>query len=285
LWYFMDNHKNYIMKKHLLLFLAIIPFLTSFSQISYTCNFDSINEQDAWTEYRLGDSDNSHWLFHTSNYLSPHYSLGHDYPMDSGVDSVDDWMVSPPLWMGDFADLTVSVMQSRLSMPPDVYLGLWYSTGSPDPADHDFTELLDLTILPDSQFVYIDTTYQIQTGADTAYIAFRYKADYYAWLMVWIDNLNIIGSYQLDINDNYSLASTEYKIYPNPATDYLHIPNDLKDTFKLEIFDPCGKKVVEYSSNNNESTVIDITPLDSGIYFYCLSSENELLYSDKLVIN
>jgi len=181
------------MKKTLLIFILLGFYNFSNAQIYYGNGFDSTLEQNFWTEYRLGDSDMNNWTYSATTASQP-YCLYHDYPMATGTDSVEDWMVSNALYLAQNGIFNLKIKSSRMSNPPEVYFGIWISNGSKNPADSYYVEIVDLTLFPQT-FGFVDTFFTILIQADTGYIAFKYKAGYYDWLMISIDDISIMGAY------------------------------------------------------------------------------------------
>jgi hypothetical protein len=58
----------------------------------------------------------------------------------------------------------------------------------------------------------------------------------------------------------------QFSIYPNPATDILHIHPVKTGAFSVSIFSMSGQVVMQ-SENNKTAAVLDISELDAGIYF------------------
>ncbi len=80
-----------------------------------------------------------------------------------------------------------------------------------------------------------------------------------------------------------SIASNlQFKIYPNPANDYVMV-SDLADDAEVTIFDILGKEVFK-KANFNRELKIDITQYDAGIYMVQLRSEGKTA-NKKLVVN
>ncbi|MCF8298590.1 MAG: T9SS type A sorting domain-containing protein [Saprospiraceae bacterium] len=275
------------MKKTLLILILLGFYNFSNAQVYWGTGFDSTSEQSFWTEYRLGDSDMHNWNYAPSTASQP-FCLNHDYPMTTGTDSVEDWMVSNALYLAQSGILNVKIMSSRMSSPPDVYFGIWMSDGSKNPADSDFVEIVDLTLFPQT-FGFVDTSFTIPISADTGYIAFKYTAGYYEWLMVSIDDLAIMGAYPVGLaSKNFNNSSVQ--VYPNPVYDYctFEIKNydasKIQGQIELEIYDCIGKlvKVNYYPASN--SFKFHKGNLNSGLYFYKIKSENNIIYSGKLLI-
>lgn len=273
-------------KKTLLLFILLGFYNFSNAQIYWGTGFDSTSEQNFWTEYRLGDSDMNHWTYSASTASQP-YCLYHDYPMDAGTDSVEDWMVSNALYLAQNGIFNLKIKSSRMSNPPDVYFGIWISDGSKNPADSDFVEIVDLTLFPQT-FGFVDTFFTIPIQADTGYIAFKYTAGYYEWLMISIDDIAIMGAYPLGIASQSINKSPQ--VYPNPVKDYCtfefadYDKNKIQDRIELEIYDCMGKLVKVNSYPASNSFKFHKGNLNAGLYFYKIKSTNNLIYSGKLLI-
>ncbi|WP_316635740.1 T9SS-dependent choice-of-anchor J family protein [uncultured Flavobacterium sp.] len=77
------------------------------------------------------------------------------------------------------------------------------------------------------------------------------------------------------------------KAYPNPVTDQLNVvvKTEENKNFKFRLYDLHGHLVgnsVEINGNQN-TTVIPVNNLQSGIYIYTLTENNKVIYSDKII--
>jgi len=88
-----------------------------------------------------------------------------------------------------------------------------------------------------------------------------------------------LGMYKVDIPTEvaYSKDEKEINIYPNPASDYIHIKGCEKKF--IEIYSVEGIKVIEAENGNR----IDVSKLPSGIY-YCTLKTGMLSETVKLII-
>ncbi len=66
-------------------------------------------------------------------------------------------------------------------------------------------------------------------------------------------------------------TTSKFKVYPNPANDYVTIAVTDVDSYKLSVTDLTGKVVIEKSLNGIENNV-DLSFLSSGAYFFTLNS-------------
>ncbi len=113
-------------------------------------------------------------------------------------------------------------------------------------------------------------------------IRFRLKSDEIntnkeGWM---IDHI-IFRGYEMmgSVND---LSKNKIKVYPNPTNDVIHFSSSSTSLngFQFYLFDITGKIILLSEISDNE--LINIQHLKSGIYFYKLQKENEVL-TGKLV--
>ena len=204
------------MKKKLLLSFCLLWFynlLNAQSQsLPYSTGFDSTSQQAGWQEFRLGVLNSFNWKYETGNPppSSPN-SLFHDYNVGgSPTDTTDDWFVSPPFIFNGSTQLNLKVfVVTTAGTTPSDYFGIWFSSGTSNPASGNFYELANLTDMQ-PQFQWLDTSITLSTVADSGYIAFRYSATD-NWFQIYIDDVNIIP-----INNSRTIDSL--KIIPNNPT-------------------------------------------------------------------
>jgi hypothetical protein len=101
--------------------------------------------------------------------------------------------------------------------------------------------------------------------------------------MYYLDDFNLTSTPLLvqDINDSEIID-----VYPQPAKDNLNI--DIKfshnDVSRLDLYDIQGKVLLSTVVNQNSNNVsLDVSELNSGIYFVKVQSENNL-YTKKVQI-
>jgi len=70
-------------------------------------------------------------------------------------------------------------------------------------------------------------------------------------------------------------------IYPNPSVNYLIIDNITNNNLNISVFDITGKKVLQQNIINNNK--VDISALQSGVYFIQILKQNEVVYTDKFI--
>jgi DNA-directed RNA polymerase alpha subunit len=67
--------------------------------------------------------------------------------------------------------------------------------------------------------------------------------------------------------------TSSFNVYPNPVNDKLYIETLTQtQTLTVEIYDVYGRQ--QSMVNGQQSTVIDVTSLNSGVYFVKVVTEN-----------
>lgn len=101
-------------------------------------------------------------------------------------------------------------------------------------------------------------------------------------LPIYIDDLNF-DSFMIHVDSNK--IESETIIYPNPASDYLHIL--LPESFEykdIKIYDLHGRFVINYSIANKEKDIqINISNLNSGIYVVQITTNKKNIVSKMII--
>jgi uncharacterized repeat protein (TIGR01451 family) len=160
-----------------------------------------------WSVHKLAGTGTTTWIRDTAQSLSPPASARRIYG-GSADGNQDDWLVTPAIalesavlsyfdrgqWMGDYG-----------------YSGVWISTGSCDPADNDFVELLETADIP---ITWRATPVVVDLGAysgESACLAFRYSGDFaHTW---WIDDVvveSVVPSTYTSIHLPVAVIPTTY---------------------------------------------------------------------------
>jgi sugar lactone lactonase YvrE len=71
-------------------------------------------------------------------------------------------------------------------------------------------------------------------------------------------------------------------LYPNPATDILHLEMNLTEGNFFEIYNSAGQKIRSYNIKN-ENTEVDINDLRKGIYFTRIVNNNGIIYKSTFI--
>ena len=83
---------------------------------------------------------------------------------------------------------------------------------------------------------------------------------------VFYDNFSL--DVTLSVND---VLASEFKIYPNPAKNYLNIESKNIAISSVEMYNIIGKKVI--SENNLVNSKLNVSSLSTGIYLLKVNSD------------
>ena len=84
----------------------------------------------------------------------------------------------------------------------------------------------------------------------------------------------------VDTDGVEELATREWNLYPNPAKDYVVVPQNITYDY-IQISDLQGKEIIQI---HDKISQIDVSKLDEGCYFIHLIVEGKII-SKKLMIN
>lgn len=79
----------------------------------------------------------------------------------------------------------------------------------------------------------------------------------------------------------------EINIFPNPASSTITVScnKPLQSIYVLSIYDLLGKKVKGFVKMVNNKIEIDVSDLQSGIYFLQVENKQEIIQQEKIVIS
>ncbi len=257
------------MKNFTIYFLAALAVLINTNAkaqqaLPYYSGFDSPAEKVGWQQYNLGvNATYGPWGFSNGGFSAPD-CIYHDYN-DTGT--VEDWYVSPALTILSQSSVslkirTFAVMGNAIATD---YIGVWYSSGSGDPNDGQFTEVAELTglTIPANQLVWVDTTINLPFTSGSGYVAFKFKNEN-NWFTISIDNVTVTA---LVTGMENKLTENDLLIHPNPSAGKIFIKCSKKIN-SIAIYNLLGEKI--YSTDAGiiqKSEGIDLYDYPKGIYF------------------
>ena len=99
-----------------------------------------------------------------------------------------------------------------------------------------------------------------------------------------ITNFAQLKIVNLPSSTNTFTIAKQIRVYPNPTRDQLHIqPESAILIHSLHIFNSVGQEVLQYQNNNDEIIDLNISTLETGVYFMLLESTNQEKYSVRFV--
>ena len=92
------------------------------------------------------------------------------------------------------------------------------------------------------------------------------------WDMYYLDDFNLSS---LPLSVNNKTDSDLISIYPQPAQDYIHFNYklDKDEIHNLYLYDIQGNKILSTAGNNSNNVTLDVSNLNSGIYFVKIYSK------------
>ncbi len=215
------------------------------SRALLTEDFESgVFPPDGWQTYRLGATDDRGWIESTYQYHSSSHSCVH--PDDDYNSMAHDWIVTPAVQIGSDSQLQFYERNQYVYGNYYTYHGVWISTGSGDPADGDFVELMEFgNGAEDWVLRTIDLS---EYMGETAYFGFYYQGDYDS---LWrIDDVTVTGEPLPDwltVEGSQSLSGT--------------IPPGITESLAVEL-DATGMDIGTYGASllitpaNDQGTIL-----------------------------
>lgn len=114
---------------------------------------------------------------------------------------------------------------------------------------------------------YADTSVTINLNAysgQSVYIGFEYTTSTsYNASDLYLDDVEVINTNSSAISENEKI---DFKIFPNPAQDYIYVSGDLKNQSIAKVYDVNGRVLATKQIQMNDRK-LDISGLVSGMYF------------------
>jgi hypothetical protein len=248
---------------------AISLFLTSdlsSQNLPYSCNFDSSNDQAGWTYYQEGVDGSSSWNMSGAGYSAPN-GLSHDYNVGAASNDVlIDWMVSPALITDGPFEVSLMVRQTGFSTPTNDNCEIYIIVGDPDPTSGGAVLFGNLSApLPSASWVPMSFVNTNLVGEFR--IAFRYKTIGPAWSTYAIDDI-AVELQSSNLTSENALMNPDVIVYPNPFCDLIRMRGlEGFDQPNFTITDAAGKLVDPSSISGQYDGSVDLSQLNSGIYF------------------
>lgn len=128
----------------------------------------------------------------------------------------------------------------------------------------------------------------------------KYNEDQVAWVAgyygygserggIWVSEISAPNTVPAAVEENTN--NNGVKAYPNPATEFVALTFDMAKTehVKIELYDMKGSLVKTLDQGTvkagKNQLRFNIQPLDTGVYFLKIASENGEIYTEKIVKN
>ncbi|MDD4297927.1 MAG: choice-of-anchor J domain-containing protein [Ruminiclostridium sp.] len=241
----------------------------------YTQGFEGVFPPTCWTNLDE-DGDNNYWVQATTPNTESH--SGDNCAMSASwisgtILTPDNWLISPQFDINaNNLELRFWVAAQDPDYPAEKYSVLVSTTGN-SPAD--FTEIHSEVLRSD---VYSEVILPLSTyNGQNIYIAFRHwdSSDNF---QMKIDDFSVAEVSTVGVNSN---STSNYSVYPNPAKNSIRVESN-QTINMVRILNVLGQEVYSEALSNN-STVINVSTLRSGIYFVNIET-NEGVKTQRISI-
>ncbi|PKP41063.1 MAG: hypothetical protein CVT95_13020 [Bacteroidetes bacterium HGW-Bacteroidetes-12] len=104
------------------------------------------------------------------------------------------------------------------------------------------------------------------------------------------DSLSVVVNYQVTSVGINMMEDIKFSdAYPNPANDYAYFNYSIpqgNSNASLVVFDLLGSVIIDKEITNHQGTLkINTYNLTNGVYFYSLITENQTIFTRKLIVN
>ncbi|MBP7400747.1 MAG: T9SS type A sorting domain-containing protein [Chitinophagales bacterium] len=236
--------------------------------LSYYATIDSIFEgYNTDFLYGLEFSPNSQRLYVTKEGI-PGKAYLYQYTLDSIADIKATEQI---IYINNESGSNQKIL-SQLQLAPDnkIYVALVGSYDNP-------TTALCVINNPDASGMACDfDTLTVNTGGRTIEIGLPNMPNY---------NLGVMEKSGCDTIGNTAVNTINknaIQLYPNPAHNYIYLKQAPLGIVQIHIADIYGKELLYV--NQNGADIINISSLSSGLYFITITQENEMLITQKLVV-
>ena len=171
----------------------------------------------------------------------------------TALDSASRWMITPPLALGAFGNYIQWNAKSHDPSYPDDYLVLVSTT------DNQLTSFTDtIGYIKEENFEWTNREVNLFTKGyfdQTIYVAFVNRT--LDGFKLYIDDIEVRKEDPVGLQEPNVVS---YMVYPNPATDVIHVSSSEKIE-QLEVLDLNGMRVLSSSTS-----FMNVEALPTGIY-------------------
>ena len=286
---FVVNIDENIPEKHTIdLNVSVIPNEITDNTTSFTYRFEK--DFNSWTT--IDANNDAHTWYHTTQ-VDEHFVVnlsshsGHGHLMSESSCNLtmepmkpDDYIVSPSM-IGVTENTSFSVWACNQDRYYFENFGLAVSTET-NPSASDFTTIAEWEITDDrvaSPWKEYTVNLSKYAGQHIWVAVRHFKSE--DQFILCIDDISINNfvncqkwSHDFSLNLDATSITEEnisFDIYPNPVNNRLYIETQ---TLTIEIYDIYGRRQVTETPSHQDNLSIDVSSLNSGVYFVKVVTEN-----------
>jgi hypothetical protein len=282
-------------------YFAIYPFTNSGQDINYkvdgtapAASASTTNVVDVTIEYENFDQSWGNWT--TISVLGTQvWDRDNSYGINfspcaqmSGYEGQsyqnDDWLISPPMNFDEYLNETLVFMNAKSYSGPDLEVKI--STDYDGGGDPNTATWTTKSFTMSSGFFEWTSSGEIDISefeGTAVHVAFHFTSTTSQSATWEIDEIEINGQQEVGIHDLNGIERM-ISVYPNPASDHVTIKNLAEGFEQVSITSLSGMRIKTLELTGN-TTRIDISDLENGIYFISFSDDKEKgVVTRKLII-
>ncbi len=236
---------------------------------------------DPWTQFSVtGDQT---WVVDTLHGVNNSYCAKMS-GYSGGNLANEDWLISPSFDFSFNANVKIQFHSAFNydGTPIQLLVSTDYVSGAPSTGT--WTDISSTAVLSPGSWTWTPSGYiALGVATNNVHVAFKYTSDLSAARTWEIDEVVFVGNSGLGVNDKISNERTT-QVYPNPATDIMHVEVASGNKCKIVIQTLQGQQVyVSYTTD--KISQLNISDLAAGLYLVII--EDEITHSKdvhKLIV-
>jgi len=194
----------------------------------------------------------------------------------------EDWLISPPMNFDNYDSEVLSFYTADAYDGPALEALISNDYDGIDPVTATWTPLEFATSTGYFEWISSGNIDVSSVDGSTVYIAFKFTSTNQESATWEVDEVLITGTEANGLGEGNAFSS-QVRIYPNPATNYVNITSNTDDLLNIRLFSLIGTPVSESESFRGNTQII-LDNLSSGIYLIRISDDNGNTKIEKIII-
>ncbi|PKP52091.1 MAG: hypothetical protein CVT92_10575 [Bacteroidetes bacterium HGW-Bacteroidetes-1] len=184
----------------------------------------------------------------------------------------EDWLISPSLnWIPQVAEITLNFRSARNYAGNDLQLMISSNyDGTGNPNNFTWAEITDQAEWSAGSWAWAFSgdVLMAETVTPPLYIAFKYTSTTEASSTYQVDDIVVYGISYVGLNEN---ETTNVKVYPNPANDFINL--ETQTSANIVLTDLAGRVILQKQISAGQHQ-LNIQGVSSGLYIMAAIEEN-----------